>query len=81
MRTPEGEEVLRAGDVVCFPAGPEGAHQVINRGDAEARVVLLSDFQRPEVIVYPDSDKVMITAEGVETILPLSAKTTYWDGE
>ncbi len=81
VRTPEGEQELRRGDVVCFPAGPEGAHQVINRAEEEARIVLLSDFMRPEVIVYPDSGKVMITARGVDTILPISAGTTYWDGE
>src|SRR5215213_3020846 len=28
LRTPAGERTLRAGDVVCFPVGPEGAHSV-----------------------------------------------------
>jgi uncharacterized cupin superfamily protein len=28
LRDPEGEHELRRGDVVCFPEGPEGAHQV-----------------------------------------------------
>ena len=28
LRGPDGERVLRAGDVVCFPVGPDGAHQV-----------------------------------------------------
>jgi quercetin dioxygenase-like cupin family protein len=31
LRTPEGERELREGDVVCFPRGKAGAHQVINR--------------------------------------------------
>ena len=30
LRTPEGEQELEAGDVVCFPEGPDGAHQVRN---------------------------------------------------
>ena len=28
LRDPDGERVLRPGDVVCFPVGPEGGHQV-----------------------------------------------------
>ena len=28
---PDGERELRRGDVVCFPRGPEGAHQVAAR--------------------------------------------------
>jgi uncharacterized cupin superfamily protein len=31
LRTPEGEHVLSEGDVVCFPRGKDGAHQIINR--------------------------------------------------
>ena len=27
LREPDGERVLRRGDVVCFPTGPEGAHR------------------------------------------------------
>ena len=32
LREPDGERVLRRGDVVCFPTGPEGAHQVTRAG-------------------------------------------------
>ena len=32
VRTPDGERVLRAGDVACFPAGAAGAHAVRNAG-------------------------------------------------
>ncbi len=31
-RTPEGERVLREGDVLCFPVGAAGAHQVTGPG-------------------------------------------------
>jgi uncharacterized cupin superfamily protein len=34
LRTPEGERVLKQGDVVCFPRGKDGAHQIINRTDS-----------------------------------------------
>ena len=54
LRTPEGERELRPGDVVCFRAGPDGAHQVTGPG----RVLLVSNLVTPSVSVYPDSDKV-----------------------
>ena len=35
LRDPDGERVLRRGDVVCFPTGPEGAHQVRGPGHGD----------------------------------------------
>jgi uncharacterized cupin superfamily protein len=58
LRTPAGERELRAGDVVHFPTGPEGAHQVINRSDEPARYVIASTNVSPEVVEYPDSGKL-----------------------
>ena len=42
LRDPEGEHELAAGDLVCFPPGPEGAHKVTNRSGAVARILMLS---------------------------------------
>src|SRR6266540_6432736 len=39
VRMHDGEHVLAEGDVVPFPRGPEGAHQVRNDGHTPARVV------------------------------------------
>src|ERR671939_1676099 len=58
LRTPEGEQVLSAGDVVCFRRGKEGAHQIVNRTDAPARVVMLSSLIRPDIVEYLDTGKV-----------------------
>src|SRR5580704_14106777 len=52
VRTPEGEEEAGAGNAVCFPAGPNGAHKLTNRGDAPARVVMFSSAHEPSVAVY-----------------------------
>ena len=43
LRTSDGERELTAGDVVCFPEGPSGAHQVINRAHTPARVLIAVD--------------------------------------
>ncbi len=58
LRTPDGEQTLGRGDAVCFPAGPAGAHQLINRGDSPARTLMFSSSRSPAVSVYPDSDKI-----------------------
>jgi uncharacterized cupin superfamily protein len=53
-----GWRELRAGDVVSFPIGERGAHQVVNRSDAPARILMLSEMHGPDVVVMPDSGKV-----------------------
>ena len=42
LRVPDGEHVLRPGDVVCFREGPEGAHLVRNDTDEPVRVLIAS---------------------------------------
>ncbi len=55
LRTPAGTRALRAGDVVCFPSGADGAHALAGPG----RVLMLSCAAGPaSVAVYPDSDKL-----------------------
>ena len=58
VRAADGEHRLRPGDVVCFPAGPEGAHQVRNDTDEPSRVFILSTRLQPDVIRYLDGDKL-----------------------
>ena len=58
LRAPDGEHTLKRGDVVCFPAGPAGAHQLINRSESPARTLMFSSSRAPAVSVYPDSDKI-----------------------
>jgi uncharacterized cupin superfamily protein len=58
LRRPNGVEAVGRGDVVCFPAGPDGAHKLTNRGETAARVVMFSSAHEPAVSVYPDSDKI-----------------------
>jgi uncharacterized cupin superfamily protein len=57
LRTPAGERQLRAGDVVGFPQGEEGAHTFYNRGSEPSRIVIFSTL-RSGYPTYPDSDKV-----------------------
>lgn len=58
VRAPDGERELGRGELVRFPSGPEGAHQIANRSDETARVLLFSKTTVPAVSVYPDRDAV-----------------------
>lgn len=59
VRTPAGERVLEPGEVVFFPSGPDGAHQLFNGGDEPARYLIAANHASPEVVEYPDSGKVL----------------------
>jgi uncharacterized cupin superfamily protein len=81
LRTPVAEEQLKAGDVVCFPAGPDGAHQVRNVTDEAVRVAMFSTKNEIGIAEYPDSDKIGIWAGGTDYMLRRSVQLDYWDGE
>ena len=83
LRTPEGEHDLTEGDVVAFPRGEAGLHQVRNRTEAPIRVLMLSTRIMPEILEYPDSGKVGANdANGKRIVMTRpGAKLEYWDGE
>ncbi len=83
LRTHVGEQVLREGDVVCFPRGKNGAHQVVNRTDAPIRVLMLSTMIMPEIVEYLDTGKVGARrADGERIMLSRPGPTVdYWEGE
>jgi uncharacterized cupin superfamily protein len=69
--------MLAVGDVVAFPDGPDGAHQLINESTTIARVVMLSTKREPYACAYPDSSKVSTVAG----IFRITDTVDYWDGE
>jgi uncharacterized cupin superfamily protein len=77
LRHPGGREVLQRGDMVMFPEGEDGAHQVINESPEIARVLILSTMRTPFGCAYPDSGKVSTFAG----VFPMGATVDYWDGE
>jgi uncharacterized cupin superfamily protein len=46
--------------VFACPRGPRGAHQVRNRGDETARVLIVSEMNMPEVAEHLDSGKLVV---------------------
>ena len=58
LRSPDGERELPRGEVVHFPTGSPGAHQILNRSEEAATFLAVSSSGRPDIVVYPDSDKI-----------------------
>ena len=70
LRHPGGEEQLEPWDIVFFPSGPDGAHQVQNNGASSVRVAMFSSITAVGAVVYPDSDMIQIfTTEGTDDIV------------
>ena len=88
LRAPAGWRELQEGEVVAFPVGERGAHQLLNRSDEPTRFLMVSEMRDPEVVLYPDSGKV-----GPREYAPGSGRggmrvnfrsgeaVDYWDGE
>jgi uncharacterized cupin superfamily protein len=75
VRTPDDERALRPGDVVCFPVGPGGGHQVTGPGT----VLILSANRAPESVEYPESGKVGVRPPG--RTFRTADSVDYWEGE
>jgi uncharacterized cupin superfamily protein len=84
VRHPDGELTLGRGDLVCFPAGPAGAHKLTNRSDSRVLAMMFSSSREPSVAVYPDSDKIGVwTGEDADEFMfkRSDAAVEYYDGE
>ncbi len=81
VRTPDGEEVLEAGDVVCFERGPRGAHKISNHAAEPARLIIISERAESASTVYEDSDKVGVFAPDIRLLFRRGDAVDYWDGE
>jgi uncharacterized cupin superfamily protein len=84
LRGADGEwRSLPAGEVLAFPVGEEGGHQLWNRGESTARFLSVSSgpSEGDDIVIYPDSGKIGVYAQNVYELYPRDAAVDYWDGE
>jgi len=87
-----GDDVHKVGDgdYIPLPVGAEHAHSLANAGEADLIYLCLSTMIEPDVVLYPDSDKVGVIAGsapgGEASARTLAAwfenkPVDYWQGE
>jgi uncharacterized cupin superfamily protein len=86
LRTPAGLRELEPGEAVHFPLGEGGAHQLSNRTDEEVRFLAVSTNGDPDVVVYPDSNKINASERlpaggGLHMFFDIDSQVDYWKGE
>jgi uncharacterized cupin superfamily protein len=59
LRTADGWRDLEPGEVLAFPVGEQGAHQLVNRTSDPIRFLAFSN-QQPDIIVRPDSETIAL---------------------
>jgi len=80
VRTPRGERELRAGDLVSFPEGEDGAHTFTNAGTESARIAIFGTRRKGDAF-YPDSGKVGAGPPWARRYYRVDDAVDYWDGE
>jgi uncharacterized cupin superfamily protein len=81
LRTPEGERGLVPGDVVHFPDGEDGAHQLWNATGEPFRLLIASTKSPLTVCGYPDSGKLLIDMPDRRRMVKDGPELAYWTGE
>jgi len=86
LRTPDGWRELVEGDLVSFPRGEAGAHQIVNRSDATVRFLAISTNGEPDLVLYPDSGKLGAgerrpDGSGFVSFFRLADAVDYYEGE
>ena len=87
LRTPDGVQTLKGGDMVAFRRGPEGAHAIRNETSVPVRILMIATREDVEVAVFPDSGKTFASAnrlrpgESVSLMNRAEANLDYFDGE
>ena len=82
LKTPQGDRKVKAGDLLFFPTGPEGAHKLTNSSETETLCYIDFDVVHDiDVCEYPDSGKIGIWGMDINRIYPKDSDVDYYEGE
>ena len=79
LRTPEGLEIVKSGDLIFFEKGKKGAHQLYNHTTEVCIYLDIRTYIGYDVAEYPDSNKILI-APSFE-IFDNDSQVSYFKGE
>ncbi|QGY43149.1 cupin domain-containing protein [Maribellus comscasis] len=78
VRSPDGFEVLKQGDIVFFEKGENGAHQFFNHTDKPCVYLDIRVLIGFDVCEYPDTGKINVLGYGN---FMKDSKVEYFEGE
>jgi uncharacterized cupin superfamily protein len=86
LRTADGIRELDEGEVLRFPLGEDGGHQILNRTEDTVTFLAVSSHGRPDIVVYPDSNKLGVGERlprggGLRAFFHRELAVDYWDRE
>jgi uncharacterized cupin superfamily protein len=82
LKTPNGEKIVTAGDIIFFPANENGAHKLTNISDVEKLVYIDFDTCNDiDVTFYPDSGKIGIWGKNINQLYEVKDQVEYYKGE
>jgi uncharacterized cupin superfamily protein len=86
LRSPGGWRELAPGEVVSFPSGEQGAHQILNETAATVRFLSCSTSGAPDIVSYVDSGKLGAFernpgGEGLAAMFRAEDAVDYYEGE
>jgi uncharacterized cupin superfamily protein len=68
---------MKAGDHVCFPAGQQVGHCLLNHTDKACRYLLIGERNPHDVCVYPETGRVGVRVMGEG--YARAARMEYWE--
>ena len=85
LRSPQGWRRVQRGEVVRFPTGEDGAHQLVNDTDETLRFLSVSTHGQPDVVIYPDEGKLCAAertpdGSGLKTYFRMADNVPYDEG-
>ena len=78
LRQHDHRRIVKQGDLLFFPTGPEGAHQLYNHSDKPVKYLDLTTTSERDICEYPDTDKMLVQEVGC---FQKKDKVDYWKGE
>ena len=86
LRSPAGWRELDEGEIVSFPRGEAGAHQIVNCTAETVRFLAISTNGEPDIVLYLDSGKVgaaerLPSGGGFRKFFRIADAVDYYDGE
>ena len=82
LKTPDGERQVKAGELLFFPTGPEGAHKITNSSETEMLTYIDFDVvHEVDITIYPESEKIGVWGMGINQLYPQAEAVDYYDGE